>query len=37
MEHDACTLELKVLFFFEDVLSLKFVHRHLKPSIYFDV
>ena len=37
MEHDACTLDLKVLFFSEDGLSLKFVHRHLKSLIYFDV
>lgn len=31
------TLELKVLLFSEDGLSLKFVHRHLKLLIYFDV
>ena len=37
MERDACTLEQKVLFFSEDGLSFKFVHRHLKSLIYFDV
>ena len=37
VEHDACTLDLKVIFFSEDGLSLKFVHRHLKSLIYFDV
>ena len=37
MERDACTLEQKVLFFSEDGLSFKFVHRHLKLLIYFDV
>ena len=37
MERDACTLEQKVLFFSEDGLSFKFVHRHLKSLTYFYV